>query len=354
MRTLDRYILRAVSAGTLLAMAFLLPLVAFLLLSDELDHVGTGRYALADAFAFIGLSMPRYAYQLFPIAVLIGTLLGLGGLAANLELTAMRAAGISVARIVGAALKAGLAAAALAVLLGEVIAPYSEARATQLRAEGLSDTTALKSKHGFWARDGNAFVNIREILPGGHLRNVAIHELDGDRRLKLTTHAREAVYTGDAWRLTRIRQSEISDEGVTTRYWREAVWDSLLDPGMLSLLVVDPHALPVWGLHRYIGFMEENGLSATNYKAAFWSKIAAPLVILAMIFLSVPLLFGTLRSGGVGQRIFVGVLIGVAFYVLDRAFSQISLVYAVPPVLAAFVPGLLCFVAGIWFYRRVR
>jgi lipopolysaccharide export system permease protein len=327
MRTLDRYILRAVSTGTLLAMAFLLPLVAFLLLSDELDHVGTGRYALGDAFAFIGLSMPRYAYQLFPIAVLIGTLLGLGGLAANLELTAMRAAGISVARIVGAALKAGLAAAVLAVLLGEVIAPYSEARATQLRAEGLS---------------------------GGHLRNVAIHELDADRRLKLTTHAREAVYTGDAWRLTRIRQSEIGDEGVTTRYWREAVWESLLDPGMLSLLVVDPHALPVWGLHRYIGFMEENGLSATSYKAAFWSKIAAPLVILAMIFLSVPLLFGTLRSGGVGQRIFVGVLIGVAFYVLDRAFSQISLVYAVPPVLAAFVPGLLCFAAGIWFYRRVR
>ncbi len=354
MRTLDRYILRAVLTGTVLAMAFLLPLVAFLLLSDELDNVGTGSYTLADAFYIIGLSMPRYAYQLFPVAVLIGTLLGLGGLAAHSELTAMRAAGISVARIAGAALKAGLAAALLAVLMGEVVAPYTEGRATQLRAEALSQAIALKSRYGFWARDGKAFINIRQILPGGRLRHISIHELDAQRRLKLTTWASDAVYTGEGWRLSGIRQSEIGEQGVTTRHWKQAVWDSLLDPGMLSLLVVDPYVLPVWGLHRYIAYMEENGLSAISYKSAFWSKIALPLVILAMIFLSVPLLFGTLRSGGVGQRVFIGVLIGVAFYVLDRAFSQVSVVYSVPPVVAAFVPGLLCFAAGVWLYQRVR
>ena len=99
--------------------------------------------------------------------------------------------------------------------------------------------------------------------------------------------------------------------------------------------------------------MEKNGLSATSYEVAFWGKIANPLVILAMIFLAVPLLFGTLRSGDMGHRVFTGVLIGVAFYVLDRAFSQVSMVYAVPPMLSAFVPGLLCFAAGAWFYRRV-
>jgi len=354
MRTFDNYILRAVLSGTLLVMLFMLPLVAFLLLSDELDHVGTGRFTLADAFILIGLALPRYAYQVFPIAVLIGSMLGLGNLAAHSELTAMRAAGVSLGRVVGSALRAGLVAAVLAMLLGEVAAPASEAWAAQLRADLLSEGISMKSSHGFWAKDGNAYINIREILPGGRLRHILIHELDQDRRLKMTTYADAAFYTGNAWRLSSIRQSKLSDSGVETHFARQAVWDSLLDPGMLSLLVVDPHVLPAWGLHRYIQFMQENGLSVVSYQTAFWSKIASPLVIMVMIFLSVPLLYGTLRGGGVGQRIFIGVLIGVAFYVVDRAFSQLSLVYSVHPVVAAFAPGTLCLVAAAWFIRRVR
>jgi lipopolysaccharide export system permease protein len=141
---------------------------------------------------------------------------------------------------------------------------------------------------------------------------------------------------------------------VQTRSSRRAVWDSLLDPGMLSLLVVEPNFLPVWALYRYIGFMEENGLSSITYEVAFWGKVAVPLVILAMISLAVPLLFGSLRSVGVGQRVFVGVLIGIVFYVLNKGFSQLAVVYPVSPVVAAFLPGTLCFIGALWLFGRAR
>ena len=135
---------------------------------------------------------------------------------------------------------------------------------------------------------------------------------------------------------------------------RQAIWDSLLDPGMLSLLVVDPHILPAWGLYRYIRFMEENGLNATSYQVAFWTKMSTPLVILAMMSLSVPLLFGALRTVGVGQRVFVGVLIGVVFYWFTRASSQLAVVYSLSPLLSAFLPGILCVLGIIWVFRRAR
>jgi lipopolysaccharide export system permease protein len=123
---------------------------------------------------------------------------------------------------------------------------------------------------------------------------------------------------------------------------------------MLSLLIVDPHILSSWGLYRYINFMQDNGLNASSYQVAFWSKIATPLVILVMVFLAVPLLFGSLRGIGVGQRIFIGVLIGVAFYIVNQGFSQMAVVFSLNPALAAFAPGLLCLVAAIWVLRRVR
>jgi len=354
MQIIDRYIRRTLLLGTLTAMAVLLPLVGFLLLADELDNVGVGHYALIDAFTIIALSLPRYAAQIFPIGGLIGSLLGLGGLASHGELTAMRAAGISVGRIVWAILKAGLIVALIAMVLGEVVAPLSEEKANALRASLLSERITLKSRYGFWARDGDTFVNIREILPGGRLRDLYIYEFDSTRRLKRATYAASALYTGHAWQLEGIRRSALSNAGVQVSEASQAPWASLLDPGMLSLLVVDPHILPVWGLYRYIRFMEDNGLSTTSYRVIFWGKLATPLVILAMIFLATPLLFGSLRSVGVGQRVFVGVLIGIVFYIFDTASSQLAVVFGIDPMLAAFLPGLLCLSGALWAFRRIR
>jgi lipopolysaccharide export system permease protein len=354
MRIFDRYLRRAVLSGTLVVLLVLLPLVAFLLLADELDSVGTGDYTLASAFAYIGLTMPRYAYQLLPIAALVGGLLGLGGLASHSELTAMRAAGISVGRILWGVLKAGAIAAVLALIMGEVVAPISDERANQMRVDAMSENIALKSRYGFWARDGAAFINIREILPGGRLRGIYIYEMDESKRLRLSTLAHAAVYTGDAWRLEGIVQSRFEGDAIETRTLNQAQWSSLLDPAMLSLLVVDPHILPVWGLYRYIRFMEDNGLNAVTYYVAFWDKIATPLVILTMIFLSVPLLFSGLRSAGVGHRVFIGVLIGGTFFIVNQAFSQLAVVYSISPMLTAFTPGLLCLGAGLLVLQRIR
>lgn len=353
MKTLDAYIGRAVLTGTLVVMLVLLPLVAFLLLPDELDEVGKGSYSLAYAFQFIALALPGYGYQIFPVAALIGCLQGLGVLAAHSELTAMRAAGVSVTRIVWAVLKAGLVAAAIAVFVGEVIAPFTEERGAQLKAEAMSEGIAFKGRYGFWARDGMSYINIRQILPGGRLRNLYIYEFDENKQLKVATYARSAFYTGNAWRLSELRQSRISERGVETEVSNQALWGSLLDPGMLSLLVVDPHSLPVWGLYRYIRFMQENGLSAISYQVAFWGKLAMPLVILAMMFLAVPLLFGTLRGGGLGQRIFIGVLIGLGFYLLSKALSQLSVVYTVSPMLTSLLPAAVCVLAAGLIMRRI-
>jgi lipopolysaccharide export system permease protein len=354
MQIIDGYIRRALLMGTLMTMVVLLPLVGFLLLADELDNVGVGHYALINAFAIIGLSLPRYAYQLLPIGGLIGSLLGLGNLASHGELTALRAAGISVGRIAWAILKASLITALIALVLGEGIAPISQEKASAMRAALLSERIVLKSRYGFWARDGSTFINVREILPGGRLRGLYIYEFDANRRLKRSSYATSAFYTGHAWQLETIRRSTLTDVGVEVSHETQAQWTSLLDPGMLSLLVVDPHVLPIWDLYRYIRFMEDNGLNTTNYRVIFWGKVAMPLVILVMVFLAVPLLFGGLRSVGVGQRVFVGVLIGIAFYIFDTASSQLAVVFGLDPLLAAFLPGLSCLGGALWIFRHVR
>ena len=352
LKILDIYIGRAVVIGTVVAMLVLLTLLGFLALMDELGDVGKGRYQTGDAFLFVMMILPRYAYEIFPVAALLGSLIGLGGLANHSELIAMRAAGVSFTRIVFAVLKTGLAMMLVAIIVGEVIAPESEQYAQTMRSQAIAKQVTLKTKYGFWARDGGAYINIRKILPGSRLEDIYIYEYGKNKQLKFATHAASAYHQEGQWHLQDISQNQFTEEGVEVRKLARATWDSMLDPGLLSIVSLNPNILPAWGLYKYIQFMHANGQEAKNYEVAFWGKIVTPLVTLVMLYFSLPFVFGLLRNVGIGQRLFMGSMVGTGFYLLNKAFSYMAIVYDMNPLFAASFPGvaLLC-VAFFYSYR---
>ena len=352
MKLLDRYLGRAVVVNSLLALFVLISLVGFVTLLDQVDEVGRGDYRTLDAFYYVLLLLPRHAYEIFPVAVLLGSLIGLGGLASHSELIAMRASGVSQSRIIVSALRASLLVMALVLVLGELVAPETEQYAEQMRAEKLTQKVTLKTRYGFWARDGGSFVNIRTILPGAQLRDIYIYEFTPQRELRLASHAESAEYRDDHWLLHNINQSRFTDQGVASQRIPSAAWSSMLNPNLLDIAVSKPTMLSVWGLYQYIRFMHDNSLDARRYEVVFWGKLVTPLITLAMIFLSVPLVFGALRSVTVGQRIFVGALLGSLFLLLNKAFGNMAVVYQLNPLFAASFPGLLLVVLGIWVTRR--
>jgi lipopolysaccharide export system permease protein len=229
LRILDRYLAGAVIGGTLLTLAVLLPLLAFFILADEMDAVGTNDYSLARAMLFVAMTLPRYTYQLFPIATLIGALVGLGTLAGRSELVAMRAAGFAISRIVLGAMIGGLALAVVAVALGEGLAPAAEQRALALRELAQTGDVMQVTDYGLWARDGDTFVNIRHVEPGALLRDIYIYRVDGTE-LRSATHARAATYRDGGWVLQDIQRSLITRDGVQVEHIDETGWNSLLNP----------------------------------------------------------------------------------------------------------------------------
>lgn len=354
MRILDRYIGRSVLFSIFFTLVILLILVAFGSLIEELGDVGKGDYNTNDAFFYILLVLPRRIYEIFPAAALLGSLVGLGGLATHSELTAIRSAGVSLTRIIFSVLKASLAAMLLVLLVGEVIAPNTEQIAERFKAERISKQISIKSKYGFWARDGNSFVNIRKILPGLQLQDIYIYEFSPEQRLIVATHAGFAHYEQDHWLLMQIKQSHFTEAGVVSRTMEQATWESMLSPSVLDVVVVRPTMLTIQGLYRYIKFMHDNGQEALRYEVALWSKIFNPLFTMVMVFFAVPFVFGLLRSVTMGQRIFVGTLIGFIFFLINRMFGHLAVVYNINPLIAAALPGLLFLVLGLWFARRVH
>lgn len=354
LKLLQLYIGKTVVVNITIALIVLLGLVSIGTFAGELNDVGEGDYKAWDAFVYVVMIVPRRIYEIFPVAVLLGSLIGLGGLASHSELVAMRAAGVSLRDIIFSALQAGVLMMVGIVIIGEVIAPATEQYAETMRASKLSEQITMKSEHGFWARDRNTFVNIRKILPGARLQDIYIYEFSEDRQLKVASYAAYAQYRDERWLLNNIQQSEFTPKGVVSRKIGLAEWQSMLDPSVLSVVVVRPTMLAAWGLYRYISFLHSNGQSATPFEVAFWTKIISPIMTLVMVFLSVPFVFGSLRSVGIGQRVFAGSIIGTVFFLLSKILSHMAVVYELNPLFAASFPALVMLGLAAWLFRRVH
>lgn len=348
---LDRYVARAVISGALLVLAVLVSLDLLLSFFGEIDQVDKGDYDLAAAALYLLLTIPARVYELFPGAVAIGGVLGLGALAANSELVVMRASGISTRRIVGMVMQGGVVLMVAIVLVGEWLAPPSQQYAERMRGAAISGQGDVRGAHGLWVRDGARFINVGTVLPGYVLRDVEVYEFDG-RRLERALSARRAVYRDGVWRVSDIDSTHITDEGIRTVHEDEAAWRRLVRPELFELLAVTPDSLPIWRLGRYVEYLQDNRLDAARFELAFWRKIATPLSTLVMLLLALPVIFGSLRSAGAGQRVFVGSLIGVGYYLLSELFAHVGIVYGLVAPVAALAPAVLFTVVGLLALRR--
>ncbi|MEO9332853.1 MAG: LPS export ABC transporter permease LptG [Pseudomonas sp.] len=352
MAKLDRYIGTQVFFAILAVLGIILGLALLFAFIDELGDLNKGDYGLGQALWYVLLTAPRRAYEMLPMAALIGCLIGLGTLASNSELTIMRAAGVSIGRIVWAVMKPMLVLMLAGILIGEYVAPLTENQAQADRALAQGGGAAQSSKRGMWHRQGQEYVHINAVQPGGVLLGVTRYRFDDERRLLSASFARRAEYRDNHWMLSNVKTTLLHEDHSEVVSQREERWDIELNPELLGTVVMEPEALSVTGLWQYIHYLSEQGLNNARYWLAFWTKVLQPLVTGALVLMAISFIFGPLRSVTLGQRVFTGVLVGFIFRIAQDLLGPSSLVFGFSPLLAVLVPAGICALAGVWLLRR--
>lgn len=353
---LRRYLAREIYGGTLFVFAAFLALFAFFDLINELGDLGRGSYRLQHVLMFVLLSAPGHIYELFPIAVLIGTLYALSHLASTSEYTVMRGSGFSTAAAVGTLCRIGIPFLVLTFLFGELITPAAERAARRLKLQATSALVAQEFRTGFWVKDEGRFVNIREILPDTTLLDVRIYEFDRESRLVSILHAGNGEYVGDgSWRLHDITQTRLSAGGAVGERVSEVQWNSVLTPNMLSVLFVSPDRMSAFDLYKYVVHLSENAQQTERYEIAMWKKIIYPFAALVMMALALPFGYVQIRSGALGVKVFAGIMLGILFHMLNSLFSHLGLLKNWIPFYSAVLPSvafLLTAALMMWYVER--
>ncbi|MDX2456857.1 MAG: LPS export ABC transporter permease LptG [Gammaproteobacteria bacterium] len=353
MKILDRYIAAALAAGTLVALLIVVGLDIFFNVITQIDDLGHEKYTLMTLVQYVALVTPQSMYELFPLAALLGSLMGMGELSANSELIAMRASGLSIWRIIRSVLQVGVLMLVVAVFVGEVIAPVAERHGQQLRAAALNLGISFLSSRGMWVRDENLFINARKVLSDNTLAGLTVYEFDDEAHLKVVTEAMEAQYQDGQWILHDVAQSEFTDGRILVRHNEQLAQVSSLTPELLGIVALKTENMSIRDIGQFMSYLEENGLDTRQYRYALWGRFVTPLSALVMLFISVPFVFGSLRSVSAGQRVFIGMLVGFGFYLLSQIVSQVGQVFAINPLLTTLVPGVVFILFGIRAVRRL-
>ena len=349
---INRYLMRAIHLGSFTVLLALVALGLLFVFIGELKDLGEGDYDLLAIAKFVGLSLPGKLVQFMPIAVLLGSILSLGSLASNSEIVAMQASGASLARLITAVLQAAVIMALLSFMLSEWVVPVSETTARSVKYQARDRTTALMVKEGLWIKDEFRVLHIDELLPGGIARNVEIFKLDPQGKLESITRVGRAIPIEQGWELQQVEQSLIGDNSVETSSLDRQIYNGSLSPELLQVLMIEPQQMSSGDLYAYLEFLEENKLNAKAEQLLFWQKLFSPLAVVVMCLLAFPFVLGVQRQGNTGQRLLIGVLLGLTFVVVNRLVTQVAVQAGVNAILVALLPILIFLSIAIFLLVR--
>ncbi|HVU82531.1 MAG TPA: LPS export ABC transporter permease LptG [Rhodanobacteraceae bacterium] len=361
-KRVDWLIAITVLGGLLLTWLVLTGLDAFIQFAGQIGNIGHNGYTLGNAVVYIMLTIPRRAYEWFVFAAVIGSLVGIGALATTGELTALRAAGMSKLRICLSVTGLVFVLMIGVFILGETVAPAGDARAQQVQLQRAAGQLHMRQNGGLWARDGNNIINAKAALahlvngrPAVELADVRVFGFNDANELVSFRNAKLATQAGKSWTLHDVRDTRVSAEGAVSTTHAQQPWKTSLDPEVLetSSSVFHPEYLSLRDLSRNIGYMRANRQNPSVYLNAYWTRVFYPLNTLLLVLCALPFGFGALRSGGLGKRLFLGVIVAIAWYFIQRAIISTGTVFGAPPFVVNLIPALLLLAIAIWYYRRV-
>lgn len=352
MNLLDRYIAKVLISATFIVFLLFFGVQSFVQFLAELQNIGRGNYGVWQALLYVPIQSIGIMYQLFPVAGLIGCLLGLGRLATHSELIVMQAAGVSRVRINLSVIKATVIMLLIVTAVGEGIGPWASRFADNYKSILITGKHRSGINNG-WVRDGDNFMYVGNVITPEKITNV-IRYYFSDDKLKLISVAKSADFMDQQWIFHDVTQTQLTNKGADLQHFADQAWGVNFNVKLLGIANLNTSYETLPFMYQLIKFMQANNLQINQVSFSFFQRLFQPLATMVMICLAVPFIFGPLRSSSMGLRMLVGILLGFVFYTFNQFLGPFSMVYQMQPVVAAVLPIVIFLAINVWLFFLTR
>ena len=354
MRLLSQYIARTVMGSIALVTLVLVGIQTFMLFVNQLGDIGKADYDLMQCAFFVLLQVPYQVYLFFPMASLMGCLIGLGILASHNELVVMRAAGVSIGQITVAVLKVAFLLILVLTLLGETFIPKLMQFSINQKMQALNGGQSLRTAKGIWLRYHKDYIFIGTILEDSTLQNVQQFHFDAKHHLQIARSIERIDYQKGSWLAHGVDQTILGTNHTQAEHLDSMAWDVKLKPSTVRVTSRRPDEMTLLELHHYLHDEKMNKQVAYNYQLLYLQRLVQPFTTVVMMVLAIPFIFGPLRSSTMGLKLVTGSIVGFSFYMIAHFFGPLCLVLQWPVEVAAFAPTLLFALLGGYLMSRAR
>jgi|TARA_B110000037_G_scaffold86505_1_gene102588 lipopolysaccharide export system permease protein len=354
MNQITKYLNKEFFISIVIIMLGLIALFSFFDFIQEINDLGKGGYGLTQVFIYVLLSIPGHIYEVIPLAVLIGAMYTVGTLSQNSEFTVMRSSGLSIKKIAASLIYVGIFFCFLTFIIGDLISPNSEKNAQQLKISSTDSVVSQEFKSGFWIKDGKSFVNIENVLPDSSLEDIHIYEFDKDFKLRTIVNAKQGLFEDGQWKLVDISLTTLEAEKVTSTNIENGNWKSLIRPEMMNALIISPEKMSTINLLKFINYLKLNNQKVKRYEIALWEKLIHPIMPLVMLLFAVPFGFLQERSGGKYLKMFLGIIIGISYQILNTMIRHIGLLNDWQPFLSSLIPTIIFLSIGLYLIFKIE
>ena len=351
MKILDKYIAKQILFSVFSVLGILVVVVGLLDLVDEIKKVNEG-YSISLAFLYVLLNTPQNIYEVFPIATLMGSLIGLSRLSSTSELNAAKSSGLSFSKIILITLKTGILIMILTFLIGEFVAPKGQQIANNIKNLSESTRLSMKNTNGIWIKNENSFIHIAKIYPNKVVQEISLYRFNKKQQLIESIYSEEGHYIDKKWIMKNITSTSFENKNIEIKNSKEATFEEFIDLDLFDIMTIKPNQMTFLQLKTYINYLKENSMESKNYELAYWSKFSIPLSCLVMFLLTTPFVHSNIRSASFGQRIFVGILTGVSLFLFNQTINKLSIIINMPPFLGSFLPIFILLVLSLYIIKR--
>ena len=358
MRTSRRYFALEIYRSSAVVLIALVGLFTFFALIEDLDNVGT-KFTLLNLFYMQALALPTRLYELLPIGLLIGAVLALAGLAQRNELVILRVSGVSGIALLKTLWIITIPMVVGAFLLSEIVTPAAEIKSSEASLTLLGKAGGGRLNSGYWFKESDGqgstrIINIAQLKVNGDVNGITLYEFNAAQELTHFSQAETGTFGDGTLTLNDVVQTTVAAKAVSALSMPESneqaltqvetvpsrTLSSTLTPERLFARVLTPERMSILDLVDYIGYLKNNHLQTDRQTVALWRKIAYPFTLLVMITIAAPIGFMQTRRGGVGTKVFVGILLGVGFFMLNQLALNIGMLSRWAPWVTALVPNL--------------
>ena len=345
MKIKDRYIANTLLTYSIVVLLVWLSIYSFFNFLSELNSVGTNNYTILKAFKYIIFQLPEVAYDQVSAVILLGCVLGMGHLATTGQLIILRASGISILKITWLTLKNAIIFLILITMVGELVAPILTTYAENERSNALGQKSVSSSKDGFWIRDGNNFINVKNNVDGSVFNDITVIEVNNEsNKIERVLNSQSAIFNGqninmESTNIFSIDSTNLLDDidlKERNLYKKRVAFDQ----DLIDSLEKDPKDLTTFTILKQIKFLSENKLRAEVFELELYKRLVKPITLIAMILLAMLFIFGSTRDASLGRKIFFGVAIGLSFELISRIGGAMALSFDLNPLLTTFVPAM--------------